>query len=48
MLSRGADINWIGHDRLTPLDIALTSENVELIEWLKGSGAHTGEQHAPG
>ncbi|MFD6967021.1 ankyrin repeat domain-containing protein [Streptomyces sp. NPDC059949] len=48
LLSHGADLDWIGHDRLTPLDIALTSGNAELIEWLKGSGAHTGERLAPG
>ncbi|MFD4871456.1 ankyrin repeat domain-containing protein [Streptomyces sp. NPDC058412] len=48
LLAHGADIDWIGYDRLTPLDIALTSENAELIEWLRRSGAHTGERLAPG
>ncbi|MFF3673769.1 ankyrin repeat domain-containing protein [Streptomyces sp. NPDC002120] len=48
LLSYGADIDWIGYDRLTPLDIALTSENAELIAWLRRSGAHTGERLAPG
>ncbi|WP_030719328.1 ankyrin repeat domain-containing protein [Streptomyces sp. NRRL F-2580] len=48
LLSHGADIDWIGYHRLTPLDIALTSENAELIDWLRSSGAHTGERLAPG
>ncbi|MDX3540413.1 ankyrin repeat domain-containing protein [Streptomyces sp. MB09-01] len=48
LLSHGADIDRIGYDGLTPLDIALTSENDELIDWLKSSGAHTGERLAPG
>lgn len=48
LLSRGADIDWIGYDRLTPLDIALTGEHTELIAWLKGSGAHTGAELASG
>ncbi|MFJ6758826.1 ankyrin repeat domain-containing protein [Streptomyces sp. NPDC091273] len=48
LLSHGADIDWIGYDRLTPLDIALTSGNAELIDWLKSSGAHTGRRLAPG
>ncbi|MGW7435339.1 ankyrin repeat domain-containing protein [Streptomyces sp. NPDC054849] len=47
LLSHGADIDGIGHDGLTPLDIALTGENADLIEWLKNSGAHTGERLAP-
>ncbi|MFJ3514257.1 ankyrin repeat domain-containing protein [Streptomyces sp. NPDC090131] len=48
LLSRGADIDWIGYGRLTPLDIALTGEHAELIGWLKGSGAHTGAELASG
>ncbi|MFG2988023.1 ankyrin repeat domain-containing protein [Streptomyces sp. NPDC048257] len=47
LLSRGADIDWIGYDRLTPLDIALIGANAELIAWLRSSGAHTGDQLAP-
>ncbi|MEU7729159.1 ankyrin repeat domain-containing protein [Streptomyces sp. NPDC040724] len=48
LLSHGADIDWIGYGGLTPLDIALTSENAELIDWLESSGAHTGARLAPG
>jgi uncharacterized protein len=36
LLERGADLNWIGHDGLTPLDAAIRSEASELAEWLRG------------
>lgn len=39
LLSQGADINWIGYGGLTPLDIALTSEDGPLIDWLRSAGA---------
>ncbi|MFD8982564.1 ankyrin repeat domain-containing protein [Streptomyces sp. NPDC059564] len=41
LLSQGADIDWIGHAAQTPLDMALTSENTQLIGWLRACGAHT-------
>jgi ankyrin repeat protein len=34
LLARGADINWIGWDDLTPLDAARRSEAADVIEWL--------------
>ncbi len=34
LLSRGADLNWVGHDGLTPLDAARRSGAAELVEWL--------------
>lgn len=34
LLARGADINWIGYDRLTPLDAARRSGANELVAWL--------------
>ena len=36
---RGADLNWIGHDRKTPLDVARESGAGELVEWLLAHGA---------
>ncbi|MCX5192716.1 hypothetical protein OOK31_02225 [Streptomyces sp. NBC_00249] len=33
------DINWLGHDGATPLDIALTSGNTRLVEGLHAQGA---------
>ena len=41
LLERGADIDWIGHDGLTPLDTALRSNAHELADWLRSQGAHT-------
>lgn len=34
LLIRGADLNWVGHDGLTPLDAARRSGAAELVEWL--------------
>jgi uncharacterized protein len=39
LVERGADINWIGHDHKTPLDIALESQADDLVAWLRGAGA---------
>lgn len=48
LLARGADLNWIGHDGMTPLDIAQhrSAEDLvgkdrayELVVWLKSRGA---------
>lgn len=35
LLERGADLQWIGHDRKTPLDAARASGNADLVEWLR-------------
>jgi ankyrin repeat protein len=40
LLECGADIDWIGHDGLAPLDTAVRSNAVELAEWLRSRGAH--------
>jgi ankyrin repeat protein len=39
LLSRGADRNWLGHDRKTPLDVAHESGAGEFVEWLRAGGA---------
>jgi ankyrin repeat protein len=39
LLNRGADLNWIGHDSKTPLDVAHESSVSELVQWLLASGA---------
>jgi ankyrin repeat protein len=39
LLGRGADLNWVGYDRLTPLDAARRSGADSLVEWLRGIGA---------
>ncbi|MBL7502428.1 ankyrin repeat domain-containing protein [Frankia sp. CNm7] len=38
LLGRGADINWVGYDDLTPLDAAERSEAHGLVTWLRGKG----------
>ena len=40
LLACGADINWVGHDKLTPLDAAVRSDAHELVGWLRSHGAH--------
>jgi ankyrin repeat protein len=42
LLNRGADLNWIGYDRKTPLDVAHESSAGELVEWLLARGAKRG------
>ncbi len=39
LLGRGADINWVGWDDLTPLDVARRTGAAELAEWLVSLGA---------
>jgi ankyrin repeat protein len=39
LLARGADINWVGYDRLTPLQAAKRSGAEELADWLASKGA---------
>jgi uncharacterized protein len=39
LFARGADLNWVGHDSLTPLDAAKRKGNDELIAWLGTQGA---------
>lgn len=35
LLSRGADLRWVGHDDQTPLDVARESGNEEFVAWLE-------------
>jgi len=39
LLARGADLNWVGHDSLTPLDAAIRSGKEDLVSWLRAQGA---------
>jgi ankyrin repeat protein len=39
LLGRGAEINWVGYDKLTPLDAANRGDAKELAEWLTNQGA---------
>jgi ankyrin repeat protein len=39
LLARGADLNWVGYDNLTPLGAAMRNGNQELVEWLRTESA---------
>jgi ankyrin repeat protein len=41
LLGRGADLNWVGYDRLTPFDAATRSGARDLAEWLRRQGARS-------
>ncbi len=41
LLERGADLNWIGYDGLTPLDAAHRSGAAEVVAWLRVLGARS-------
>lgn len=44
LLNRGADINWIGYDKLTPLDAARRTGANELVAWLFHRGAKSAQE----
>jgi ankyrin repeat protein len=44
LLEHGADLNWIGHDKLTPLDAAQRSGANELVAWLFHRGGRSASE----
>jgi ankyrin repeat protein len=44
LLNRGADINWIGYDKLTPFDAARRTGANALVAWLFHRGAKSAEE----
>ena len=48
LLGRGADLNWVGHDGLTPLDAATRSGVSELVEWLRSRNARAAKKSTVG
>lgn len=44
LVARGADLNWIGFDDLTPFDAARRSGANELVAWLYHRGARSAEE----
>jgi ankyrin repeat protein len=46
LLERGADLNWVGHDHLTPLDAAERSGAHDLAGWLRQHGARSARDPA--
>jgi uncharacterized protein len=52
LLSRGADLNWVGWNELTPLDAAVRHGATDLANWLRALGGRSatvtpGEGQAP-
>ncbi|MGH2780326.1 MAG: ankyrin repeat domain-containing protein, partial [Thermoleophilaceae bacterium] len=41
LLDQGADINWIGHDNLTPIEAAVRSDAYHVVVWLQARGARS-------
>lgn len=41
LLTRSAELNWVGWDGLTALDVANRSGARELVEWLRQRGARS-------
>lgn len=39
LLRHGADVNWIGYDDMTPLDIARAQDADDVVKWLLTQGA---------
>jgi hypothetical protein len=39
LVEHGADVNWVGWDDLSTLDVAERSEAADVVEWLRGIGA---------
>ncbi|HWI68778.1 MAG TPA: ankyrin repeat domain-containing protein [Nitrospiraceae bacterium] len=39
LLGHGAELNWVGHDGLSPLDAASRTGAVDVIDWLRQRGA---------
>jgi ankyrin repeat protein len=44
LLDRGADLNWVGYERMTPLDVAIRNRAGELIQWLRDQGARPAKE----
>jgi len=48
LLGRGADLNWIGHDGYSPLDVANRSGASEVVQWLRSRGAKSAKESTVG
>lgn len=47
LIERGGDLNWIGWDDKTCLDVALAGDDPELIDWLRDRGARPADEVQP-
>jgi len=41
LLERGADLNWVGYEGCTPLDVATRNHAGALVQWLRDHGARS-------
>jgi ankyrin repeat protein len=48
LLDRGADLNWVGYDKLSPLDAANRGGATALVQWLHGRGAKSAKEPTAG
>ena len=48
LLDRGADLNWVGYDKLSPLDAANRSGAAALVQWLRDQGAKSAIESTAG
>lgn len=44
LLERGADLNWVGWDDMTPLDAAVHGQFDEVVAWLRASGGRSASE----
>lgn len=45
LLGRGAELDWVGWDNLTPLDAAERSDATEVTTWLRTLGARSATEN---
>jgi ankyrin repeat protein len=48
LLDRGADLNWVGYDKLSPLDAANRNGAAALVQWLLRRGAKSAKEPTAG
>jgi ankyrin repeat protein len=44
LLDQGADLNWVGYDKLSPLDAANRNGTASLVQWLRDRGAKSAKE----
>jgi ankyrin repeat protein len=44
LLGKGADLNWVGYDGLTPAGAASRSKAEDVVEWLRGLGGRSSHE----
>ena len=44
LLARGADLDWVGWDDLTPLDVAERTGATDVVDWVRDQGARSATQ----